>query len=126
MFCPLPCMRCPCCALWRLWTRSVEVQQSTLSCLTRELNVTQFRLGRDCVCVGHIDTKWEISYDNIHVLPQRPVYQYSSLCMHQMQWSPIALLSPGKTFHRRQLHQLDPGPKKWTTSTKNLMNVNSK
>ncbi len=43
MLCPLPCMRCPCCALWRLWTCSVEVQQSTLSCLTRELNVTQFR-----------------------------------------------------------------------------------
>ncbi len=111
-------------ALRRLWTCSVEVQQSTLYCLTQGLQNTQFRvsIGKDCVLV--ISTKWEISYVNLHLLPQRPVYQYSLLCMSKMQWSQwwcsmqkrlqlvweiysIASFSPGKTFHC-QTHQLSP------------------
>jgi hypothetical protein len=45
----------PCGALRLLWTCLVEVQQSTLSCLTQGLHKIQFRVGRDCVSVGHID-----------------------------------------------------------------------
>ncbi len=89
---------------------SVEVQQSTLSCLIRGLHNTQFHIGRDCICVGHInDTKWEISYDNLHrlhILPQHLVYQYSSLCMHQMQWPQCSMRKDFSEYdkHSPSLH----------------------
>ncbi len=37
-------------------------------------------------CLCRLSTKWEISYDNLHILPQRPFSTlHSSLCMYQMQ-----------------------------------------